>query len=100
MWGSEDHVRQLFGERVSSLEMTRKACVERIEGSPQDYCDFYKINFGPAVALLEMLEQDPVRKAAFEREFLEFGTRANRDTSGKAVECHYEYLLVVARKRD
>ena len=32
MWGSEEHVRELFGDGVDSLEVTRKALiVDRFE---------------------------------------------------------------------
>lgn len=41
LWGREDHVRALFGDRVRSLELTRKEYVERA-ASPADYCDFFK----------------------------------------------------------
>ena len=38
LWGSEKHVRKLFGDRVDSLEMTRKEYVESAP-SPVDYRD-------------------------------------------------------------
>jgi ubiquinone/menaquinone biosynthesis C-methylase UbiE len=100
LWGSEDHLRRLFGDRVSSLELTRKAAVERMAGSPRDYCDFYKETFGPVVALFGLLADQPDRAAALDREFLEFATRANLGAPEGQVEYRYEYLLVVARKRD
>lgn len=99
LWGSEDHVRELFGDRVASLEMTRKEYVERSPGSPDDYVDFFMETFGPAVALHAFLGDQPKRAAAFDREFREFATRANRGAPGGQAEYHYEYLLVVARKQ-
>ena len=41
----------------------------------------------------------PDRAASLDREFLEFATRSNRGTPEGPAEYHYEYLLVVARKR-
>jgi ubiquinone/menaquinone biosynthesis C-methylase UbiE len=98
LWGSEQHVRELFGDRVEALELTRHEYVERSPGGPQDYCDFFKTTFGPVVALYGLLADQPDRLAALDREFLDFATRANRGTS-TAAEYHYEYLLIVARKR-
>ena len=46
LWGSEEHVRELFGDRLGSLEMTRSEYVERAE-SPRDYCELFKQAFGP-----------------------------------------------------
>ncbi|MGH2451439.1 MAG: class I SAM-dependent methyltransferase [Candidatus Limnocylindria bacterium] len=98
LWGSEEHVRELFGARVESLELTRRTYVERA-ASPRDYCDFFKETFGPAVAVYASLADQPERAAALDRDFLEFATRSNRGVPDGPAEYHYEYLLVVARKR-
>lgn len=98
MWGSEDHVRELFDDRVESLQMTRGEYVERA-ASPRDYCDFFKKTFGPAVAIAASLADQPERAAAFDRDFLEYATRANTGARDGAAEYPYEYLLVIARKR-
>ena len=98
MWGSEDHVRELFGDRVESLDLTRREYVERAAG-PREYCELFKETFGPAVATYADLAGRPERAAALDREFLDFATRANRGAAGGPAEYHYEYLLVVARKR-
>jgi 2-polyprenyl-6-hydroxyphenyl methylase/3-demethylubiquinone-9 3-methyltransferase len=99
LWGDEDHVRDVFGVRVESLELTRKDAVERLDGSPRDYCDFYKAHFGPVVASFAMLADDPVGTAALDRDFLDFATRFNRGPAEGPVEYRYGYLLVVARRR-
>lgn len=97
LWGSEEHVRKLFGDRVSSLELTRREYVERA-ASPHDYCELFKATFGPVIALYASLADEPERAAALDREFLEFATRANRGAPEGPAEYPYEYLLVVARK--
>jgi 2-polyprenyl-6-hydroxyphenyl methylase/3-demethylubiquinone-9 3-methyltransferase len=98
LWGSEEHVRTLFGNRVSSLEMTRREYVERAS-SPAAYCAFFYENFGPAMAIRQSLADQPERAAAFERDFLDFATRSNRGKPSGPAEYPYEYLLVVARKK-
>ncbi len=98
LWGDEEHVRGLFGDRVS-LELTRMEYVERSPGGPVEYRDLFKTTFGPFVALYGMLEaSDSDRADAFDRAFLEFATSQNRGTPD-AAEYVYEYLLVVARNR-
>ncbi len=98
MWGSEEHVRELFGDRVESLEVTRKEYVERAE-SPSGYRDFVKATFGPVIAIYASLAEEHERRAALDRDFLEFVTRSNQGLPEGPAELHYEYLLVVARKR-
>jgi SAM-dependent methyltransferase len=98
LWGSEEHVRELFGDRVTPLEMTRGEYVERA-ASPRDYCEFFNQTFGPAVAIRASLAHQPARSEAFDRDFVGFATRSNRGAAGGPAEYTWEYLLVIARKR-
>jgi ubiquinone/menaquinone biosynthesis C-methylase UbiE len=98
LWGSEGHVRELFGDRVESLEMRRKEYVEQA-GSPEEYFELFKRTFGPVVAVYASLADQPERAATLDRAFFDFVTRANRGARGGPVRCRYEYLLVIARKR-
>jgi ubiquinone/menaquinone biosynthesis C-methylase UbiE len=95
LWGSEEHVRALFGERVAALDMTRRTYVERRPGGPRGYCDFFYETFGPLIAIRAGAE-DP---DALDRDFLAFATRANHAPTGGPAEIEYEYLLVVADTR-
>jgi ubiquinone/menaquinone biosynthesis C-methylase UbiE len=96
MWGSEEHVRDLFGGRVASLEMTRHEYVERAD-SPSGYIEFVKATFGPVIGIYASLAGEPERAAALDRAFPEFASRANQGPPEGPAELHYEYLLVVAR---
>ncbi len=98
LWGSEEHVRELFGDAVESLELTRREYAERAE-SPRAYIELFNETFGPIIALRELLRDEPDRAAALDREAMEFATRENRGAPGGPAEYSYEYLLVVARKR-
>jgi SAM-dependent methyltransferase len=97
-WGSEAHVRELFGDRLAALEMTRGEYVERSPDGPAGYRRLFKETFGPAVGLYAALADEPDRLAALDADFLDFATRANRGPAGGPAEYAYEYLLVVARR--
>ena len=98
LWGSEEHVRELFGRRVDALETTRREYVERAE-TPRAYVELFERTFGPAIAIRGSLADQPDRVAAFERDFREFAERGNSGPEGGPAEYVYEYLLVVARTR-
>jgi 2-polyprenyl-3-methyl-5-hydroxy-6-metoxy-1,4-benzoquinol methylase len=98
LWGSEEHVRELFGDRVDSLVLTRSEYVERA-ATPRDYVELFNETFGPVIAVRGLLADQPERAAALDRESLELAERANRGASDGAAEYSYGYLLVVARKR-
>jgi SAM-dependent methyltransferase len=98
LWGSEAHVRDLFGDRVASLRFARGTFTERA-ATPRDYCELFKRTFGPVVAVYAGLADRRERAAALDRDFLEYAHRANRGSPGGAAEYPYEYLVVIARKR-
>ena len=94
-WGSEPYVRERFGDRVASLELTRGTYVERQPGGPRGYCDFVRETFGPVIAIRAGAD-DP---EALDRDLLAFAERADQGAPGGPAEIPYEYLLVVATKR-
>ena len=98
LWGTEDHVRQLFGAGIDSLEMSDRMYTETAP-DPQGYVDLYKETFGPVVSVYAALRDDPVTAARLDREFLDFAHQANRGAPDGPAEYPYEYVLVVARKR-
>ena len=98
LWGSEEHLQALFGDRVEWLELSRRRYLERAE-SPQAYRDLFKEAFGPVVAIYASLAGRPDRLAALDRDFLEFAVQSDRGSRGGPSEYEYEFLLVVARKR-
>ena len=97
LWGSEEHVRALFGDRVESLELTRHEYVEEAASS-REYYELFRHSFGPMVAIYASLADRPEQAARLDQEFLEFVSRWNRGTPGRRIEIPYQYLLVIARK--
>jgi len=98
LWGSEQHVRELLGDRVDALALTRRSYVERSPAGPREFCDFYKATFGPVVGLYASVP--PETAAEIDRDFLDFATRRGRTGADGRTEYDVEYLLVVARVRE
>jgi ubiquinone/menaquinone biosynthesis C-methylase UbiE len=97
LWGTEDHVRSLFGERTRSLDTRQQQYVETASSS-REYFDLFRYSFGPMVAIHAALSNEPDRSAALDDAFRRFIMRWNRGTAQGGVQIPYEYLLVVARK--
>ena len=91
----EEHVRDLFGDRVA-LRFTRGTYVERAPGGPQGFVDYYKQTFGPVIATYASLDDDA--RSELDSAFLEFATRWNTGTPGGPAALPVEYLLTVARR--
>jgi SAM-dependent methyltransferase len=58
-WSDEEHVRELFGERVESLEMSRRRTELGNFADEPELRDFLKANHPFAVALYRDLDDDP-----------------------------------------
>lgn len=96
LWGREEHVRMLLGDRLASLDMSRRGYVETAS-TPLEYWELFRDTFGPMVAILASLADQPERIASLQRDFLEFVTRWGRGGTSGQVEIAYGYLLVVGR---
>lgn len=95
LWGSEDHVRQLLGDRVRDLEMTRHQLPVDRFASPADFREFFKTRYGPTIAVFKAIAEDPERCAALDRDLDDLAERFGAVTG--AME--WEYLLVTALRR-
>lgn len=96
LWGSEEHVRALFGDRVADVVARRQTVtVDRFAG-PEEFRDYFKTNYGPTVAAYRGIEGDLDRVAALDRDLAELARRHDRGQGRTVME--WEYLLLTARK--
>jgi SAM-dependent methyltransferase len=98
LWGDEQHVRELFGDRVTGLDLRRRSIEMTVAGDPADFREYWKRHYGPTIAVYRFNADDPDRVAALDRDFLRFLTDWNHGPAGESAY-EAEYLLVTARKR-
>ncbi len=92
LWGTEAHVRELFGEKVSGLRAeTRTLTVDRFADAEQ-FRDFFKHHYGPTIAAYRNIADDPARVAELDRALVRLAREAGADTGTMT----WEYLLVTA----
>jgi hypothetical protein len=90
-------VRDLFGDRVDSLELTRREYVERA-ADPGEYVALFKTTFGPVIGLYSLLAGQPERAAQLDADVVEFATGENQGAPDGPAEYRYGYLLVAAAR--
>jgi ubiquinone/menaquinone biosynthesis C-methylase UbiE len=56
LWGTEEHVRELFGSGISTLEATKRDFVYRYR-SAEHWLEFFRTYFGPVRCALEGLDE-------------------------------------------
>ena len=98
LWGSEEYVRELFGDQLEGWSVARKRLVVDHFGTPQEWCDYYKANFGPTIATYAAIAGDPALTARLDSDFLAFATEHNLSEHPDQTLYHLEYMLFTARK--
>jgi ubiquinone/menaquinone biosynthesis C-methylase UbiE len=94
LWGDEDHVRELLGDRVGNLELRRQDLVVDQFGEPDAFRTFFTTNYGPTIATYRAIADDPERTAALDTALDDLAARFRTDGSMR-----WEYLLVTAVKK-
>jgi SAM-dependent methyltransferase len=96
LWGSEDHVRELLGDRIEQVcTETRKLRVTHF-ATPEAFRDYFKTNYGPTISAYKFIADDPVRVAALDHDLAELGRRFDVGTDSTVID--WEYLVFTARK--
>lgn len=93
LWGDEQHVRDLLGDRVADVRAERRRLRVDAFARPEDFRDFFKAAYGPTIAAYRGLADDPDRVAELDAALADLARDA-MDADGVMA---WEYLLVVAR---
>jgi ubiquinone/menaquinone biosynthesis C-methylase UbiE len=95
LWGTEERLRELFGERFTSLETTRKHFVFRYR-SPQHWLDTFRTYYGPMQKSFSAL--NAAQQSSLASDLIQLAQRFNRATD-RTMVVPSEYLEVVIRLR-
>ena len=95
LWGTEERLRVLFGERIDALETERKSFVFRYR-SPQHWFDTFRTYYGPMQKAFIAVGAD--KQASFSADVIKLVQHFNRATDGSMV-APSEYLEVVLKIR-
>jgi SAM-dependent methyltransferase len=97
LWGSEDHLRELFSDRVEAMTTCRQTVTVDHFAAPEEFRDYFRDRYGPTVAAYRAIGDDVNRVAALDRDLAELARRHDRGTGATVMD--WEYLLAIARKR-
>ena len=96
LWGDEDHVRGLLGDRVTDVVARRQTVTISDFRTPEEWRDFWKTAYGPTIVAYRTIGDDPERVAALDRDLLALAARYDRGTGTTVLD--WEYLLLTARR--
>ena len=95
LWGTEDHVRTLFGDGVSDLRAERRTYTFRYR-SPEHFVDFFRTWYGPTHKAFAALDEGG--REALAADLAALVARSDRLAGENAVAVPADYLEIVATR--
>jgi len=98
LWGSEDHLHEVFGDRVEWRSLERDELEITAFERPHDYGEHFKARYGPTIAARANATKTG-RESEFDEALDQFCDEWNRGTAENA-RFEKEYLLAVGGRTD
>ena len=96
LWGSEEHLRALFGGRVEFRTLERDVLDITAFEDPHDYARHFKSYYGPTIAVYRAIAEDAEKVEALDRDLVDLAVRFGLTEQSGVTE--WQYLLVTARR--
>ncbi|MDP9067762.1 MAG: methyltransferase domain-containing protein [Actinomycetota bacterium] len=97
LWGSEDHIRQLFGDRVEFTTLERDVLEITAFKHPLDYREHFKERYGPTIATFKNARANG-REEELDQAMAAFCHEWNRGSEDEA-RFEKEYLLAIGTRK-
>jgi ubiquinone/menaquinone biosynthesis C-methylase UbiE len=94
LWGKEAHLRELFGDGISSLDVTERTFTFRFR-SAEELVDFFRTWYGPTLKAFAALEEQAARDA-LDADLVTLARRFDRLDGGDAIAIPATYTEAVA----
>jgi len=96
LWGSQDHVRELLGDRVTDVTCSKGTLPVRNFADGSEFRDYFAAHYGPTITGYRAHAQDAERTAQLDRDLAELGEREGTRAEDGGFTMHWEYLLTTA----
>ena len=94
LWGDEEHVRALLGDRVTKVHAEVRSLPVARFASGEEFRDFFKAVYGPTIAVYRNVADDAVRTAELDDALLALAARFQAADGAMG----WEYLLLTATR--
>lgn len=99
LWGSEEHVRELLGDRVIDIQARRQHVTIASFHQPEDFLHYFKSHYGPTISVYKSLAGDEGKVKALDEALTQLAENFSDAHADAAYEMDWEYLLFTARKK-
>jgi ubiquinone/menaquinone biosynthesis C-methylase UbiE len=98
LWGDEDHVRELFGDRITDIRAEKRTVAIHSFHQPEDFLRYFKSHYGPTISVYKFLADDEDKVKALDKALTELADSFGDAHGDAAWQMEWEYLLLTAKK--
>jgi ubiquinone/menaquinone biosynthesis C-methylase UbiE len=98
LWGSEDHVRELLGGRVTDVQARKQSLAVRSFHQPEDFVRYFKSHYGPTISVYKFIGEDADKVKALDNALTELAESFGDAHGDSPFQMEWEYLLFTAKK--
>jgi ubiquinone/menaquinone biosynthesis C-methylase UbiE len=98
LWGSEDHVRELFGDRITDIHAEKRMLAIHSFHQPADFLRYFKSHYGPTISVYKFLGEDQEKAKALDTALIELADSFGDAHGDAAWQMEWEYLIFTATK--
>ena len=98
LWGSEEHVRELFGSRITDAKAEKRTVAITSFHHPEDFLHYFKSHYGPTISVYKFLGEDTDKVNALDKALTELADSYLEAHGDTTAQMEWEYLLFTAKK--
>jgi ubiquinone/menaquinone biosynthesis C-methylase UbiE len=98
LWGSEQHIRELFGSRITDVKAEKRTVAIRSFHHPEDFLHYFKSHYGPTISVYKFLGEDADKANALDKALTELADTYLEAHGDATAQMEWEYLLLTAKK--
>lgn len=98
LWGSEDHLRELFGDRITGTNARKKSLGVHSFHQPEDFVRYFKSHYGPTISVYKFIAEDADRVKELDKALTDLAESFGDAHGDTPFQMEWEYLLFTAKK--
>jgi ubiquinone/menaquinone biosynthesis C-methylase UbiE len=98
LWGNEDHVRELLGDRITGVHTRKQALSVRSFHQAEDFVRYFKSHYGPTISVYKFIAEDGDKVKALDQALAELAESFGDAHGDTPFQMEWEYLLFTAKK--
>ena len=98
LWGSEEYIRELLGDRITDVHTRKQALAVRSFHQPEDFVRYFKSHYGPTISLYKYIAGDADKVKALDQALTDLADSFGDAHGDAPFQMEWEYLLFTAKK--